>query len=102
MPHVSTSVQLIWSRFLGYRTITEFLDAIASHVVNPSPKSDEYVSARQSVQAAMMEMLWDKYGISEFDRVFANEEDMDWGDLNVSLHGSAERYIKRRAAWHNA
>ena len=43
MPHVSTSVQIVWSRFLGYRTITEFLDAIASHVTDPSPKSDEYV-----------------------------------------------------------
>ena len=80
IPQVSTCVQLDWSRFLGYRTITEFLDAIASHVTNPSPKSDEYVSARQGVQAALTEMLWDKYGIREFDRVFANEQDMDWGD----------------------
>jgi hypothetical protein len=99
IPHVSTCVQLDWSRFLGYRTITEFLDAIASHVTNPSPKSDEYVSARQSVQAALTEMLWDKYGISEFDRVFANEQDMDWGELSVSFHGLAEGYITRRNAW---
>jgi hypothetical protein len=98
-PYVSTSVEIDWSRFLGYRTITEFLDTIASDVTNPSPKSDEYVSARQGVQAALMEMLLDKYGISEFDRVFANEEDLDWGELNVSFHGAAEGYIKRRAAW---
>jgi hypothetical protein len=101
-PFVYTSVQIDWSRLLGCRTITDFLDVIASHVTNPSPKSDEYVSARQGVQAALMEMLWDKYRISEFDRVFANEEDMDWGDLNVSFHGSADGYIKRRAAWRNA
>ena len=98
-PEVHTSVQIDWSRFLGYRTITEFLDTIASDVTNPSPKSDEYVSARQGVQAALMEMLWDKYGISELDRVFANEEDLDWGELNVSFDGSAEGYITRRNTW---
>ena len=95
-PYVYASVQIDWSRFLGYRTITEFLDIIASHVTNPSPKSDEYVSARQGIQAALMEMLWDNYGISEFDRVFANEEDLDWGELNVRFHGAAEWYITRR------
>jgi hypothetical protein len=100
-PYVSTSVQINWSRFLGYCTITEFLDTIASDVTNPSPKSDQYVSARQGVQAALMELLWDKYRISELDRVFANEEDLDWGELNVSFNGAAEGYIKRRDAWHN-
>jgi hypothetical protein len=98
-PNVSTIVQIDWSRFLGYRTITEFLDVIASHVTNSNPKSDEYVSARQGVQTALMEMLWDKYGISEFDRVFANQEDLDWGELNVGFHGAAERYIERRGIW---
>ena len=39
------------------------------------------------------------YGISEFHRVFANEEDMDWGELKVSFHGSAVQYIARRNAW---
>ena len=98
-PYVSTSVQIDRSRFLGYRTITEFLGIIASHVTNRSPKSDEYVSTRQGIQAALTEMLWDNYGISEFDRVFANDEDLDWGELNVSFHGAAEWYIGRRAAW---
>lgn len=37
--------------------------------------------------------------ISEFDRVFANEEDLDWGELNVSFHGAAEGYIMRRGIW---
>jgi hypothetical protein len=97
-PYVYTSVQIDWSRLLGYRTITEFLDAIASHVTNPSPKSDEYVSARQGIQAALTKKLWDNYGISEFDRVFANEEDLDWGELNVSFDGAAEWYITRRNA----
>jgi hypothetical protein len=99
-PQVYTNVQIDWSRLLGYRTITEFLDAIASHVTNGSPKSDEYVSVRQGIQAALTEMLWSKHSISEFDRVFANEEDMDWGELNVSFHGAAEWYITRRNAWH--
>ena len=69
---------------------------IATHVTNPSPKSDEYVSARQGIQATLTEILWANYGISEFDHVFANEEEMDWGELNVSFHGAAEWYIMRR------
>lgn len=97
-PQVHTSVQIDWSRFLGYRTITEFLGVIASHVTNPSPKSDEYLSARGGIQAALMEMLWGKHAISELDRVFANEEDLDWGELNVSFDGVAEWYITRRNA----
>ena len=97
-PQVYTSVQIDWSRLLGYRTITEFLDAIASHVTNPNPKSDEYVSARQGIQAALTERLWANYGMSEFDRVFANEEDMDWGELKVRFDGAAEWYFTRRNA----
>ena len=97
-PQVYASVKIDWSRFLGYRTITEFLAAIASHVTNSNPKSDEYVSARQGIQAALMETLWGKYAISELDRVFANEEDSDWGELNVSFNGAAEWYITRRNA----
>jgi hypothetical protein len=99
-PYVATSVQIDWARLLGYHAITEFLDQIALHVTNPTPKSDEYVSAREGIQAALMETLWEKYQISEFDRIFANEEDMNWGELNVRFEGAAEWYIKRRNAWH--
>lgn len=74
---------------------------IASHVINPRPKSDEYVSARQGIQAALTETLWANYRMSEFDRVFANEEDLDWGELNVGFHGEAE-YMTRRSAWQRA
>jgi hypothetical protein len=98
-PQVYTSIRIDWSRFLGYGAITGFLDVIASHVINPNPKSDEYRSARQGVQTTLTAMLWGKYHISEFDRVFANEEDMDWGDLEVSFHGVAEWYFTRRDRW---
>jgi hypothetical protein len=97
-PKVFTSVQIDWSRLLGYGTITAFLGTIADHVAVPNPKSDEHVDAQRSIQAALTETLWDKYRISEFERVFANEEDIDWGELNVSFHGSAEWYIARRNA----
>jgi hypothetical protein len=98
-PMVFTSVQIDWARLLGYRTITNFLATVAECVAARNPKSDEHVAAQQSIDAAMMDLLWDKYAISEFDRVFANEEDMDWGELNVRFHGSADWYITRRNAW---
>ena len=98
-PEVDTSVQIDWSRCLGFRTITDFLETIAGYVTDPNPRSDEHVAARQSIKDAFTERLWDHYGISELDRFFANEEDLDWGEVGVSFHGSAERYVTRRNAW---
>jgi hypothetical protein len=93
--HMSLAVRDLVASAEAYRTITDFLDAIASHVTNGSPKSDDYVSARQGIQVALTKMLWSKYAISEF----ANEEDLDWGELTVSFDGVAEWYITRRNAW---
>jgi hypothetical protein len=90
--HVYSSVQIDLSRFLGYRTITEFLDVIASHVANPSPKSDEYVAARQHIESALTEMLWDNYVIKQLDYE-------DWGDLNVGFDRAADWYFERRGIW---
>jgi hypothetical protein len=47
----------------------------------------------------MTRSLWANYQITEFDRVFENEEDMDWGEFNVSFQGVAEWYITRRGVW---
>ena len=101
-PEVATSVQIDWSRFLGYHTITGFLDSVPSHVTDPNPKSDEYVSARQGVQAALMEMLWDKYWNLAVRPRFRERGGYRLGRTKWSFHGSAEGYIKRRAAWRNA
>lgn len=98
-PCVYTSVRIDWARLLGYVEITEFLGMIASHVTNPDPKSDEYIAARQRIQYSLTETLWANYRISEFDRDFANEEDLDWGDLALNFYGTAEWYIIRRSAW---
>ena len=98
-PEVDTSVQIDWSRCLGFRTITEFLETIAGYVTDPNPSSDEQVAARQGIKDALTERLWDHYGISEFSRFFVNEEDIDWGELSVSFHGSAERYVTSRNVW---
>lgn len=98
-PWVYTSVKIDWARLLGYEELTQFLGMIASHVTNPDPKSDAYVAARQRIEASLTETLWANYRISEFDRVFANEEDFDWGDLSLNFYGTAEWYIIRRSIW---
>jgi hypothetical protein len=41
-----------------------------------------------------MEALWHNHGIAEHD-----DPDEDWGELNVSFHGSAEYYFERRTVW---
>jgi hypothetical protein len=99
-PQVNTSVLIDWSRFLAYGALTKFLSIIASHVTNPNLKSDEYVVARQRIDAALMELLWNNYSISENDYLF--HQDADWGELNVGFHGSAEWYFERRTAWQKA
>jgi hypothetical protein len=97
-PQVYTSVQIDWARLLGYRTLTDFLTIIADHVTGHDGRSEGRLAARQSIERALMETLWNKYGISPYDRFF--DEDLDWGELNVSFAGSADWYIARRTAWH--
>jgi hypothetical protein len=94
-PKVYTSVHINRARYLGSPAITEFLDIVASHVASPNPKTDEYGAARQCIQAALTETLWTSYVIRQPDYE-------DWGELEVSFVGSAEWYIRRRSAWHNA
>ncbi len=71
-PKVDTSVQIDWSRCLGFRNIADFLENIAGYVTDPNPRSDEHVAARQGIKDAFTERLWDHYGISELDRFFAS------------------------------
>lgn len=96
-PEVHTSVEIDWSRFLAYRTLTDFLWTIADHIDHPGPTVDR-TAARQSIQNALTETLWGKYQITQSDRFL--DQDLDWGDLNVIFHGSADWYIRRRDAWH--
>ena len=93
-PKVYTSIQLDWGRFFGFSELRQFLGAVAMHVTNPDPKSEEALDAGQSIHYELTKTLWDNYRVSQYDR----PDDDDWGELNSRFQGSAEFYINRRDA----
>ncbi len=95
LPEVLTNVKIDWARFFGFDELTEFLlNAIASHVAYYGPKSDEYKAARLSIASALTRALWDNYYVSQY----GHADDVQWGELSVSFHGTAFHYFDRRDA----
>jgi hypothetical protein len=93
-PEVHTSMEIDWARFVGFDELTEFLGAIAEHVTSPDRKSEDYIAAGQSIQYALIKVLWYNYRVSQYD----NPEDEDWGELNLTFQGTADFYINRKDA----
>jgi hypothetical protein len=94
-PQVCTNIEIRWVRLLGINDITDFLNVIASYVSDHRSQSDEYISARQAIQYALTNGLWDSYRISEFEDL----DGQDWGELTLNFQGSASYYIQRRDRW---
>jgi hypothetical protein len=94
-PQVHTNIEIRWVRLLSLNAITDLLDCIASHVADPKPNSAEYAAARQAIHFALTKALWATQEITEFEDL----DGQDWGELELSLHGSAEWYIARRQGW---
>jgi len=89
---VTPKLELDWVRLLGYHEVTELLDSLVAHVVDPSPQSGERAAVTNAINAAMLKVLWDAYRISEFD----SPDDMDWGELELHLRGTPTWYFDRR------
>ncbi len=89
-PEVFTDIQLEWPRVLSFSTIHELLAGVASHVCDPNPHTKEYFDARSSINRAIMEVMW---RAQQYD-----EDDLghDFGQLELSLHGSATWYLYKR------
>ena len=66
----------------------EFVTSLATHVVDPKPQSSEWTAATNAINTTILNALWDSYRISEFDL----PGDMDWGELELRLHGT-RRFI---------
>lgn len=95
-PDVYTNVKIDWARFFGFVELTEFLEAIAWHVITGNPKNDDYRDARWSISVALTGTLWENYRVSEFDQSVDRAD--DFGELIVSFHGTASSYMLRRDA----
>jgi hypothetical protein len=87
---VHTHIELRWVRLLGYDAIEDFLTCIAEAVTDYNPKSDEFFPARQSIQFAMLKVLWEYHRVTEFEDLDSHEE---WGELSLSFHGTPSSYF---------
>jgi hypothetical protein len=93
-PEVYTSAQIDWVRFFGCGELVGFLEAVAWHVTTGNPNNDDFRDAKLSINSALTRTLWDNYRVSELDEA----DNQDWGELNLSFHGTASCYILRRDA----
>lgn len=91
--NVRTKIELNWVRLLAFDAVQTFLTNIALHVSNPDQNSSEYVRTRQDIDRALTRVVWRTLEVSEFGM---NGE--DWGELEMSLCGTASWYLKRREA----
>jgi hypothetical protein len=89
---IYTRLELHWVRLLSYDGVMDFLKSLAVHVVDPKPQSAEYAAATNAINMAMQKTLWDSYRISQFDLA----DDVDWGELELGLHGTPSWYFGRR------
>jgi hypothetical protein len=71
-----------------------FFNGLAAHVINMNPQKSEYAIATNAINAAMLKALWDSYQVSEFD--LPGNDNVDWGELELRLHGTPSWYFDRR------
>ena len=95
-PLLNTYVRIDRARLLGFRILTDFLWTIADHVSDGGHTGNRRSVIWETIQYAMTEAMWSKYTI---DYSPFMDEDLDFGELNVSFDGSAAFFIERRGAW---
>lgn len=71
----------------------EFFHGLVAHVVDQDRQTGERASAANDINAAMVKALWDNYQIS---RANIPASMMDWGELELHLHGTPTWYFDRR------
>jgi hypothetical protein len=92
---ITTRLKLHWVRLLAHDEVVQFLSGLAAHVVNNAPPQNaEYAAANRAISAAMLKTLWDSYRISRFD--LPGNDNVDWGELELHLHGTPTWYFGRR------
>lgn len=84
------TIELEMVRLLPYEAVTGFLGEIAEHICDNDDLSRNATS--NAIHAAMSVALWNSLEITGYDFGGA----VDWGRLQVNLHGSAAFYFARR------
>jgi hypothetical protein len=96
VPETYTSVEISWARFFSFAELTEFLNAIAWHVTTGDANNADFRNAQSNINYALIRTLWEDYRVTEFDQAVDRAD--DFGELTLSLHGTATCYIHRRDA----
>jgi hypothetical protein len=90
-PKVRTNIQLDNVRLLSFDQVRDFLLNVALHVCNTDERA-EYVRTKQEIEQAMTRAVWNTLHISGFDDL----DGQGWGELELSLEGTAFWYFRRR------
>jgi hypothetical protein len=93
-PRVSTEIELDNVRLLSFDAVRDFLSHIAIHVSDQDRKtSQEYLQIQHAIEQAMTRAVWNTLNhISGFEDL----DGQDWGELHVTLEGTANWYFGRR------
>jgi hypothetical protein len=90
-PKVYTDIELDNVRLLSFDQVRDFLLNVALHVCN-TDENTEYVRTKQEIEQALTRALWNTLHISGFDDL----DGQGWGELYLSLQGTAFWYFRRR------
>ena len=82
---IRLSIELMWVRLLYWDTLTDFLGSAATHVNSTGDFNNV-----TRIQSAMTRSLWDSLRIEDEDL------GLNWGDLEITLEGSASFYFSRK------
>jgi hypothetical protein len=91
-PKVRTTIELSNVRLLSFDAVQNFLLHIALHVTDTDQGAAEYLRTRQEIERAMTRAVWGTIHISGFDDL----DGQDWGELELTLEGTARWYVRRR------
>ena len=83
--NVRLSMQLMWVRLLSWDALMDLLGSVATHINSPGDHNNV-----MRIQSAMARSLWDSLRIEDEDLGF------NWGDLEITLEGTAAFYFSRK------
>jgi hypothetical protein len=93
-PEVHTSIEIDQARFFDYVELTDFLGLMVWHLTSGESNQSDYKDALAAINAGLTKTLWNHYRVSEY----AQSDDQDWGELQLSFHGTASSYVRRMDA----
>jgi hypothetical protein len=87
-PATTLDLEIEWVRLLSYKSVHDFLYAVAAHVCES--RGQEWAEATSNIDRAMTEVVWQSQRLTE-------QRLPNYGTLELQLHGHASWYLQRRS-----